>query len=169
MPVLPDHRTGWTCKHSHLNRLCPKIGPITGSDLTGRHQLGWAALRMMRRRILRKCSFLKSPPSLHVTGWSFWLLFNVTDNIKNYLSHDRLTKSKIQAQMWGSNHIFSRINVEDFEILVMFNQNYEPYDFLMLRHNSNVVFQSLFSNSILHNDTCIKASKVSIFYFLFFI
>ena len=33
----------------------------------------------------------------------------------------------------------------------------------MLRHNSNIALQPIFSNSIPHNDTCIKASKVSNF------
>ena len=32
----------------------------------------------------------------------------------------------------------------------------------MMHHNSNVVLLSILSNSILHKDTCIKASKVSI-------
>ena len=33
----------------------------------------------------------------------------------------------------------------------------------MLRHNSNTALQSIFSNSISHNDTCTEASKVFTF------
>ena len=71
------------------------------------------------------------------------LIFDTKLNIKSYF----FQKDKC-SEVWTSYNIWSKSRIlRD----------------LMLHHNSNIALQSIFSNFIPHNDTRIKASKVSNF------
>ena len=69
------------------------------------------------------------------------LNLSVKLKIKSYFKNE-------SKEVWTSSNIQSKLSI---------------LWFLVLHHSSDIALQSIFFNSIPHNDTCIKASKVSNF------
>ena len=146
-------------------RASPIIKPWMGychcPSAHSRQPLG-STLDFIKNALLHPMLLFMGPSSFHVAGYSFFLPFNGT------------TTSKTTFQMAGWEN--PNLSYEIIDQIIFFKwmwirSNFLQYLvpnwifswFLMLRYNSNIALQFVLSNFVPHNDTCIKASKVSNF------